>query len=146
MGYPEPSSLMKIFHLTLAFIGEYPEKEPVLGAMKAVDFSPFDLTLSHVGAFKDGVIWAGMEESDALLDLVRRLRCELARAGIPFDGSSFAPHMTLIQHTGITEDVPPVEVDPVSMTVDRFFLFHSTPGKIPGQPAVYTDLGHVDAR
>ena len=40
-------------HLTLAFIGEYPDAEPVLDALSAVSFRPFELRLEGMGRFGD---------------------------------------------------------------------------------------------
>ena len=40
-------------HLTLAFIGEYPDAEPVLDAMSTVSFKPFELALDGMGRFGD---------------------------------------------------------------------------------------------
>ena len=53
--YLEPSNL----HLTLAFIGEWPEN--ISGILPSVE-RPFTLTLSHVGLFPEAkVIWAGVQ-------------------------------------------------------------------------------------
>ena len=35
-------------HLTLAFIGEYPDPEDVLDAIKTVPFTPFDLQITII--------------------------------------------------------------------------------------------------
>ena len=40
-------------HLTLAFIGEYPDKEQVMDALSSVSFSAFTLSLSGMGCFRD---------------------------------------------------------------------------------------------
>ena len=60
-------------HLTLAFIGEYPEAEPVLDALERVSFSPFELSPEGLGCFGD-LWWAGLKESAALSAVVRRVR------------------------------------------------------------------------
>ena len=83
-------------HLTLAFIGEYPEAEPVLDALSDLRFRPFALTLDGVGCFGD-LWWAGVGESAALKAVARRVRRALAEAGIPFDRKRFAPHVTLLR-------------------------------------------------
>ena len=55
--YLDPSNL----HMTLAFIGEWPEN--VTGILPSVK-QPFSLTRSHVGLFREArVIWAGVEAS-----------------------------------------------------------------------------------
>ena len=40
-------------HLTLAFIGEYPEAEPVLDALNKVPFTPFEISPEGLGCFGD---------------------------------------------------------------------------------------------
>ncbi len=59
-------------HLTLAFIGDYPDKEPVMDALATVSFSAFPLSLSGMGCFRD-LWWAGMDES-APLSVVSAMR------------------------------------------------------------------------
>ena len=60
-------------HLTLAFIGEYPDAETVLDALSSVAFRPFGLSLEGMGRFGD-LWWAGMKDSAALTAVVRRVR------------------------------------------------------------------------
>ena len=69
-------------HLTLAFIGEYPDAETVLDALSSVSFRPFELSLEGMGSFGD-LWWAGMRESVPLTAVARRIRRALAenRAG-----------------------------------------------------------------
>ena len=49
-------------HLTLAFIGEYPNAEPVLDALSSVTFRPFELSLEGMGRFGD-LWWAGIQDA-----------------------------------------------------------------------------------
>ena len=49
-------------HLTLAFIGEYPNAEPVLDALSSVSFRPFELSLEGMGRFGD-LWWAGIQDA-----------------------------------------------------------------------------------
>ena len=83
-------------HLTLAFIGEYPDAQPVLDALSSVPFRPFELGLEGMGRFGD-LWWAGMRESVPLQAAVRRIRRALAESGIPFDKKRFRAHITLIR-------------------------------------------------
>ena len=69
-------------HLTLAFIGEYPDKDQVMDALSTVSFSAFSLSLSGMGCFRD-LWWAGMDESAPLHAVVRRIRHALADHNIP---------------------------------------------------------------
>lgn len=83
-------------HLTLAFIGEYPDSDYILGVMEEVPFEPFSIRLEGVGTFRD-LLWAGIEKNNALAAYVRRLRMALAEHTIPFDRKKFAPHITLVR-------------------------------------------------
>ena len=51
-------------HLTLAFIGEYPDPDDVMQALEAVSFQPFSLGLEGFGSFGD-LWWAGLSDSGA---------------------------------------------------------------------------------
>ena len=65
-------------HLTLAFIGEHPDPDEVLKALRTVEFRPFELALWGYGNFGD-LWWAGTDDSPALEAVVRRVR----RARLP---------------------------------------------------------------
>ena len=83
-------------HLTLAFIGDYPDPEPVLEVLSAVDFTPFALSLEGIGCFGD-LWWAGVKDSAPLEAVTRRIRRALAENDIPFDRKKFSPHITLLR-------------------------------------------------
>ena len=84
--YREPDGL----HLTLAFIGDWPED--VTEYLPAVQ-KPFSITLSHLGIFPDAnVLWAGVAPSEELDRLAKQVRHSLADEGIPFDRKKFCPH------------------------------------------------------
>ena len=126
-------------HLTLAFIGEYPNAEPVLDALSSVSFRPFDLSLEGMGRFGD-LWWAGMRDSVPLTAVVRRLRRALAENGIPFDKKRFSPHITLIRKASGT--LPGITPEPASMTVTALSLMRSDCGR---NGMIYTELGSVEA-
>ena len=65
-------------HLTLAFIGEYPDPDAVLRAMETAEFDPFPLRLEGFGSFRD-LWWAGLSESAELTACAKRLRRVLAK-------------------------------------------------------------------
>ncbi|MBR0207874.1 MAG: RNA 2',3'-cyclic phosphodiesterase [Oscillospiraceae bacterium] len=128
-------------HLTLAFIGEYPNPDAVLDAMALARFEPFALRLGGAGSFGD-TWWAGLEANEELDALVRRLRRALADKGIPFDRKPFRAHVTLIRKPSFRRD-PQMETLPVTeteMTVGRISLMLSTRGK---NGMFYTELGSV---
>lgn len=152
-------------HLTLAFIGEYPDSEDVLDVMEQIEFEPFDIRLDGVGSF-GSLWWAGIDSvgedefeggaqdgsdtqhgSDALKALSKHLRRGLAEAGIPFDRKKFSPHITLVRkpqlrsgrHPAIPEavlqDLPMAE-----MMVEHISLMRSERGK---HGMIYTELGRI---
>lgn len=126
-------------HLTLAFIGEYPDFEPVLDALSSVSFRPFELSLEGMGRFGD-LWWAGMRESAPLTAVVRRIRRTLAESSIPFDKKRFSPHITLIRKaSGVQPGIAP---KPASMTVNTISLMRSDRGR---NGMIYTELGNVEA-
>ena len=126
-------------HLTLAFIGEYPDAEPVLDAMSGVSFQPFELTLDGMGRFGD-LWWAGMKESVPLTAVVRRIRRALAEHEIAFDRKRFSPHITLIRKA--SGELPGARPKPVSMTVETISLMRSDRGR---NDMIYTELGTLEA-
>lgn len=126
-------------HLTLAFIGEYPDQEPVMDALASVSFSSFSLALKGLGCFRD-LWWAGMEESAPLTAVVRRIRRALAENDIPFDKKRFSPHITLIRKAAGT--MPGIQIDSVSMPVKSISLMRSDRGK---RGMIYTEVGEIRA-
>ena len=126
-------------HLTLAFIGEYPEAEPVLDALRGLSFAPFALTLDGIGCFGD-LWWAGIRESAPLAAVARRVRRALAEHDIPFDRKRFSPHITLVRKA--SRDAADVPVAPESVTVNNISLMRSDQGR---NGMIYTELGKVEA-
>ena len=122
--YREPESL----HLTLAFIGEWPDDvTEILPAVRR----PFPLTLSHPGVFsRANVLWAGVEPSEELDELAEKVRNSLAGKGIPFDGKPFCPHITLARKPAVPEGVllPEIAVPRAAMTVRDVCLYRSDRG------------------
>ena len=126
-------------HLTLAFIGEYPDAETVLDALSSVAFRPFELSLEGMGRFGD-LWWAGMKDSAALTAVVRRIRRALAENNIPFDKKRFSPHITLIRKA--SGEMPGTAPESVSMTVNTISLMRSDRGR---HGMIYTELGTLEA-
>ena len=123
------------FHLTLAFIGEYPDPQPVLDALSEVEFAPFELSLDGVGSFGD-LWWAGVAGSAPLNALARRVRRALAAHGVPFDKKSFSPHITLIRKP--EGSMPGLRPREAGMTVEAISLMRSDRGR---SGMIYTEIG-----
>ncbi len=126
-------------HLTLAFIGEYPDARPVLDALAGVVFSPFDIQLDGMGCFGD-LWWAGMRECPQLGALAGSVRRALAAHGIPFDRKRFSPHITLLRKAA--GRMPGIRIAEASMTVDAVSLMRSDRGR---SGMIYTELGQITA-
>jgi len=128
-------------HLTLAFIGEYPDPDAVLGAMEEAAFSPFTIRLEGIGQFGD-LWWAGLGGSEELSALARRLRRALAEAGVPFDRKKFTPHITLVRRAvwDAKNGIPAARVPNAQTAVTRLSLMRSDRGK---NGMIYTELGSV---
>ena len=143
-NYTKPENL----HLTLVFIGEYPDPDAVLDAMETVPVEPFELRLSGTGSFHD-LFWAGIEKSEELTAYVKRLRHVLAEKQIPFDRKKFAPHITLIRRMklagsgNVTAEIladilETVNLKDYAMKVEHISLMKSERGK---HGMIYTELG-----
>ena len=126
-------------HLTLAFLGEYPEPEAVLDALDSVSFRPFPISLEGIGCFGD-IWWAGLRESAALNAVARRVRRALAEKNIAFDRKRFSPHITLVRKA--SREAAGIGIAPASMTVEAISLMRSDRGK---SGMIYTELGRIRA-
>ena len=130
-------------HLTLAFIGEYPDPDAVLDALETVSFAPFSLKTDGFGSFGD-LWWIGLSKSEPLETAVRRVRHALSDAGIPFDRKRFSPHITVIRKAsyGGKDKYPAVEIPAAEMTVNRISLMRSDRGK---HGMIYSELGCISS-
>ena len=124
-NYTPPENL----HLTLAFIGEYPDPDAIY--MPRV--KPFAIELDGFGSFGD-LWWVGLKPCPPLRRYVLALRHALAYDNIPFDRKKFSPHITLLRR-GV--GVPAVTVPHAEMVVDRVSLMRSDRGK---HGMIYTEL------
>ena len=128
-------------HLTVAFIGEYPEPEDVMDALKTVSFTPFELSLEGIGNF-DNLWWAGIRDNPALEAVVRRTRRALADAQIPFDRKKFRPHITLLRKARTEQGMPVVDTADARMMAEAISLMRSDRGK---HGMIYTEIGRIEA-
>jgi len=112
----EPRNL----HLTLRFAGEIDETraEDWHEALSRIEQAPFSLTLAGLGLFgsrrRAHALWRGIERSEALDLLARRVETAAVRAGLPPER---------VQRW--LETLPP----PETLAVDRFTLFQSRLGQ-----------------
>ena len=125
-------------HITLTFIGEFPDPDLVLDALSSVSFSPVPIELSGIGSFGD-LWWAGISGSPSLEAVSRRIRRALSESDIPFDRKRFNHHITLLRKASAAR-IPAVEIPQASMEVESIVLFRSDRGK---SGMIYTELGRV---
>ena len=119
--YLTPSNL----HMTLAFIGMWPED---ITELLPIVEQPFPVTLSRLGIFpKAKVLWAGVEPSQELNSLAGEVRQALTEAEIPFDRQDFNPHITLVRKPIIPENLilSDVHVPQATMVVKDVCLYRS---------------------
>ena len=131
------------FHMTLAFVGEWPED--ISPFLPAVD-PPFSVTLSRIGVFRESkVLWAAPEPSEELGSLAEKVRSSLAENGIPFDPKGFNPHITLVRKPVIPDgvDLSGIEIPKASMIVDEVCLYRSERGE---NGMEYTVIGSTCGR
>ena len=132
--YLDPSNL----HMTLAFIGNWPEN--ISNLLPEVT-EPFPVTLSHPGIFPEArVLWAGMEPSPALDRLTAKVQGIFTATNIPFDPKPFNPHITLVRKPSVPDgmDLSKIPVPSASMTVKEVCLYRSDHGE---NGMVYTVIG-----
>ncbi|MDF2182959.1 RNA 2',3'-cyclic phosphodiesterase [Neptuniibacter sp. CAU 1671] len=84
-------------HLTLVFIGEVsPHRlDPLLEAIAEVEFSPVSIHCREVGSFSSGILWLGVEPSEALLRLQQKLHRIIHGQGFQLPRRRYRPHITL---------------------------------------------------
>lgn len=90
-------------HLTLKFIGDFPENQisPLKTGLETavLKIDPFEFEIGHLGAFpslhRPKVIWVGVENNPALLNLVS-ICDEITHAfGVTLEERQYSPHLTL---------------------------------------------------
>ena len=88
-------------HLTVRFIGEVDGTLflDIKNTLEEVSISPFDIQLKGVGHFPPRgtprVIWVGLEKSESVQLLRKKIDGALLRIGIEPEGRKFSPHITL---------------------------------------------------
>lgn len=95
------------FHFTLIFLGEKTDSDidRVKSKMAEVQFEPFRVTYTNVGAFPKPasarVVWIGVDQEDEekLTDLANDVVTKMAELGFSAD-RPFSPHMTIFRARG----------------------------------------------
>jgi 2'-5' RNA ligase len=88
-------------HLTVRFIGEVDGALflDIKNTLEEISISPFDIQLKGVGHFPPRgaprVIWVGLEKSEPVQLLRKKIDGALLRIGLEPEGRKFSPHITL---------------------------------------------------
>ena len=88
-------------HLTLCFIGEVSGSAflDIREALEDITVAPFFLRLCGVGFFpprkEPRVVWAGIDTSEPLMVLQRKITTRLFQLGLEPENRKFRPHITL---------------------------------------------------
>jgi 2''-5'' RNA ligase len=125
------------FHLTLQFLGEIHEskianiKTAIEDAMKK--HPNFTITANKVGSFgrSDGrIVWIGLQESTALMELQKTLSVNFRNLNIPFDEKEFKPHITLGRRIILKPEIKNfstiIDIDKITINVNCISLMEST--------------------
>jgi 2'-5' RNA ligase len=89
-----------IIHITLKFLGEVDEKSVprVIGAMRAIHFAPYELTIRRIrgnNKFRPRVVWGEAEDGGKSAALNALLDNALEPLGFEREERKFTPHATL---------------------------------------------------
>ncbi len=113
-------------HLTLAFLGSVSEEqyECVLERAGQIEFTPFTITLDHIGGFNRAkVVWLGLQEKPfALMQLAAQLHEQATDCGISVDDKPYNPHVTLMRKVDRPQSLV---IEPIYWQVDHFCLMQS---------------------
>lgn len=128
-GSPGRYSDAGLYHVTLAFLGEYPhaEMDRLVSALHsaAKNATPFQLALGSLGTFGT-VLWRGVQAQPALDALAAGVRHALDTAGISYDPKPFRPHITLARDVQLSPDARGIELPDSACTVRSVILYEST--------------------
>lgn len=116
-----------LYHLTLAFLGETPVSliPSIRRIMNGTPAAAFDLTLSSLGTFKNGsILWAGVNQSPALMEYRENLAQSIRKAGFPLEEGEYNPHITLARQ--VKTALPEIDAPHVTFAVRHATLFEST--------------------
>jgi 2'-5' RNA ligase len=120
---------MEQMHLTLRFIGNADSSKflDIQEALASIKAKRFALSLKGIGHFpprgEPKVLWVGMEKSEPLFELRRKIDRSFHRAGIENEDRKFHPHITLARLNGSPEDW-------VGNFIQMHNLFRSAPFKV----------------
>jgi 2'-5' RNA ligase len=86
-------------HITLKFLGETSKTEELKRLLSKIEHESFPLNIAATGFFPDArrprIFWAGIQASDLLPALARKVDHACNTLGFPAEDRPFQPHLTL---------------------------------------------------
>lgn len=103
-------------HLTLFFVGEtsinMADEISQKLEIELKDIPSFKIKVQGFGVFgspkRPGVIWAGVEKSEPLFDLMKVVRSSISRFGFNEPDGNFSPHFTLGR---VRQQISPIDLN-----------------------------------
>ena len=143
-----------LFHVTLAFLGEV-EASRVADAQVALargcaGHASFEVALGDLGSFgrrRTATLWQGFRGcgndgeggAEGFQALARDVRAALSDEGLPYDGKTFLPHVTLMRAADLTAGALPMPHGACGrITTVTLFRSHLT-----GERPVYEALDSI---
>ena len=135
------------FHVTMVFLGELSPAQAAVAAAALENAcegqEPVAVSLGALGSFgrpRKATLWQRFSRGvDELSGLAGDIREELAENGLPYDGTLFVPHVTLMRAASITGGTLPMPVVEKGI-VDTITLFRSD---LSGERPHYESLHSV---
>jgi 2'-5' RNA ligase len=121
---------MAQLHLTLAFLGEFDDDEPIARARAAgerVHAAPFSFRIDQADSFGPTWFLSSAEPAPELAALQAQLAAELAKEGFVPEARPFHAHVTFQRKA--EHALPPTRVAPIRWLVEGFSLFDSIPSE-----------------
>ena len=121
-------------------------------ALASVPFEPFELCISTTGIFErksiPRAVWAGVERSEPLERLHRKVERVCQQVGLPAESRKFIPHITLARLNMASGPVAEFLSNTASFalppwTVQEFVLFES---ELRPEGSIYTPIVRYPAR
>jgi RNA 2',3'-cyclic 3'-phosphodiesterase len=125
-------------HLTLHFLGDVEDETctALHEALARMHQEPFTITIRGTGVFpprgRPTVLWAGVDESAALVNLHATVGTAVESCGLPVEQRPYVPHVTLARLTPAAArtwtarflgDSAGLAID--AIPVEQFHLYHS---------------------
>lgn len=117
------------YHITLLYLGETEECNPVISALEEINVSPFIISLDEIGRFVgkiESTYWVGLKgQIDMLLYIHETLKSKLVNLGFALNHSTFTPHITLARKVVGSDQLVNLEVPKATINVSEITLYKS---------------------